>query len=91
MKAGDRARSDGASCGPPGPMELGYMNLTGDEHRDRALADLRWHWDTAYEISEVLGVWRAVRLDNGRTVIAGDPEELRALIIRDYTRDPVRT
>lgn len=62
----------------------------GDED-GRALADLRWHWDTAYEITEALGVWRAVRLDNQVALVAGDPEELRALIIHDYTCRPVRT
>ena len=67
------------------------MNLTDDEHRDRALADLRWHWGEAYEITEALGVWRAVRLDNQVALVAGDPEELRALIIHDYTCRPVRT
>jgi len=59
--------------------------------RQCALADLRWHWGEAYEISEALGVWRAVRLDNGLTLVAIDPEELRALVVRDYTSRPVRT
>ena len=67
------------------------MDATDSESfRDRALADLRHHWGTAYEITEALGVWRAVRLDNQATLLARDSEELRTLIIRDYTSRPVR-
>ena len=33
-----------------------------------ALEDLRWNWDGAYEITEALGVWRAVRRDNQVTL-----------------------
>jgi hypothetical protein len=59
--------------------------------RDRAISDLEFHWGEAYEITEALGVWRAVRHDDQRALIATDPEELRALIITDYTARPVRT
>ena len=34
------------------------------------LDDLRWHWGDAYEITEAVGVWRAVRLDNQTTLVA---------------------
>jgi hypothetical protein len=57
--------------------------------RDTALADLRWHWGDAYEISEASGAWRAVRLDNGVTLVASDPGELRDLIVGDYNARPV--
>jgi hypothetical protein len=61
-----------------------------DAIRDAALADLKHHWGTAYEISEGSGVWRAVRKDNQRVLLAGDPGELRDLIREDYAADPVR-
>lgn len=58
-------------------------------HRDSALNDLVFHWGAAYEISEGLGVWRAVRLDNGVTLVAGSPEGLRDCIRTDYDARPV--
>jgi hypothetical protein len=65
--------------------------LSDDEamFRDRALADLRHHWSGAYEITEALGAWRAVRLDNQRALVAADPGELRDLIRADYAANPV--
>lgn len=57
---------------------------------DAALADLRWNWGDAYEITEAVGVWRAVRLDNQRTLVASDAGELRDLILADYANRPVR-
>ena len=54
------------------------------------LGSLRWHWGTAYEISGIIGVWRAERRDNGRALTADDPEKLRRAIIADYTAKPVR-
>jgi len=53
--------------------------------RDKALRNLQRDWGEAYEISEALGVWRAVRLRNGRTIVATDPVELHALIVRDHS------
>ncbi len=38
---------------------------------------------------EALGVWRAVRLLNGRTIVATDPESLRALMVRDHGAEKV--
>ena len=60
--------------------------------RDEALASLRFHWGSAYEISvgDVAGVWRAVRLDDQRTLIATDASELHTLIVADYTAHPVK-
>ena len=57
--------------------------------RDEALRALDWHWGEAYEITEALGVWRAVRLDNQRAIIAANPDDLRNLIVEDYLKDPV--
>ena len=57
---------------------------------DAALADLRWNWGEAYEITEAIGVWRAVRLDNQRTLVASDAGELHDLIVADYAAQPVR-
>lgn len=53
------------------------------------LADPRWHWGDGYEITEAIGVWRAVRRDNQRALVASEADELRDLIIVDYTRRPV--
>jgi hypothetical protein len=58
--------------------------------RDDALSTLQRSWGEIYEISEAWGVWRAVRLLNGRTVIATDPEALHTLVIRDYGVEKVR-
>ena len=57
--------------------------------RDTALAAVDRHWGDAYEITEALGVWRAVRHDNQRTLIATGAEELQDLIIADYAKQPV--
>lgn len=56
---------------------------------DELLEVLRWHWGEEYEISEALGVWRAVRRDNQVTLVATSADELRALIMADYAADPV--
>jgi hypothetical protein len=59
--------------------------------RDDALRRLQGAWEELYEISEALGVWRAVRLLNGWTIIASSPEELRVLIARDYGVERIRS
>ena len=58
--------------------------------RDDALRTLQRSWAEIYEISEARGVWRAVRLLNGRTVIATNPEALHTLMARDYGVEKVR-
>lgn len=58
--------------------------------RDDELRTLQRSWGEVYEISEALGVWRAVRLLNGRTIIATDPEALHTLMVRDYGVEKVR-
>jgi hypothetical protein len=54
-----------------------------------ALGELRWHWGGAYVIDGTLGRWRAERRDDGRTLAAADPAQLRLAIIEDYRRKPV--
>jgi hypothetical protein len=56
---------------------------------DPDLRDLQFHWGGAYVITGIIGAWRAERRDNGRVLIADDPEKLRRAIIADYTRRPV--
>ena len=52
--------------------------------RGQELADLRWHWDEAYDITWD-GKFRAKRLDDGGELEAGTAAELRELIIRNYS------
>jgi len=58
--------------------------------RDDALRRLQGNWGELYEISEALGVWRAVKLLNGWTIVATSPKELQALIVHDYNIERVR-
>ena len=52
--------------------------------RGRQLADLRWHWDEAYEITWD-GKFRATRLDDGGKLEADTAAGLRELMICDYS------
>ncbi len=54
-----------------------------------ALADLQWHWGSAYLITGNGNHWIAQRRDDGRTLVAGQPDVLREMITEDYTADPV--
>ena len=58
-------------------------------YRDEALRYLQWNWGSAYEITEASGVWRAVRLDNQKTLIATEAPDLRDEIVQDYAANPV--
>ena len=60
-----------------------------DDGIARALKDLRRNWGSAYQITEDLGVWRAVRGDSQVTLIATSPGKLRDLIKANYTARPV--
>jgi len=53
------------------------------------LEELRWHWGSAYEIARTLGMFRAVRRDNGAAVTAPTVARLLAEIGADYTARPV--
>jgi hypothetical protein len=48
------------------------------------LAELRWHWDSAYKIDCDAGVWTARWTDGTDTLAAGTAYKLRALIRADY-------
>lgn len=61
----------------------------GRMYRDEALRYLQWNWGEAYEITEASGVWRAVRRDNQKTLIATEAQDLRDLIVQNYASDPV--
>ena len=52
--------------------------------RGTELADLRWHWDEAYDITWD-GKFRAKRLDDGGELEADTAADLRELIIRNYS------
>lgn len=69
------------------PMRQG-MTMMMSAMRD-ALADLQWNWGEAYLITGMGCQWLAQRRDDGQTLTAGGPEELRTLIIEDYTARPV--
>jgi hypothetical protein len=56
--------------------------------RGRDIADLRWHWDEAYDITWD-GRFRARRLDDGGILEADTAEELGEHIRRDYVERPV--
>ena len=60
-------------------------------YRDEALKDLLFHWGEAYEISVTeAGIWRAVRLDSQRALVATEAQELRDQIVKDYEHNPVK-
>ena len=54
-----------------------------------ALAELQWNWGEAYLITGAAGHWLAQRKDNGQTLTASGPEQLRTLMIEDYAARPV--
>jgi hypothetical protein len=62
----------------------GYLAVA----RGRQLADLRWHWGDAYEITWA-GRFHAWRRDDGAVLSARSSEELRELIRCDYGHRPV--
>ena len=53
------------------------------------LADLQWDWGGAYLITGMSGRWLAQRRDDGQTLTAPGPEELRELITEDHGAQPV--
>ena len=54
-----------------------------------AVADLQWNWGSAYLITGMAGHWLAQRRDDGQTLSASGPEELRELMTEDYRARPV--
>ena len=67
------------------------MTATAEVRKARraALDDLDWHWGESYDLAVTRAGWVAKRLDNNRALVAGSPEELRALILADYAAEPV--
>jgi hypothetical protein len=57
--------------------------------RQAALNDLDGHWGESYDLAVTRAGWVAKRLDNNRALVAGSPEELRALILADDAAEPV--
>jgi hypothetical protein len=60
----------------------GELNRTPDDQEQ--LADLRWHWDLAYEINLCGETWTARFLGGGDMLSAGSADDLRGLIRADY-------
>jgi hypothetical protein len=62
--------------------------MTGSE---ADLAELRWHWGSAYLVHHFAeaGRWVARRRDSHATVSADDPGQLLSLIRADYAAYPV--
>jgi hypothetical protein len=58
--------------------------LNGDDDDLEELADLRWHWDLAYEIDRSRDIWSARFLGGEGRLLACSAEELRSLIRADY-------
>jgi len=57
---------------------------------DEPLTALRWHWGEAYLISFYEpDAWVAQRRDNGETLRADNPMDLRERIKADYAAAPV--
>ena len=63
----------------------------GKERRERdgEIADLRWHWGSAYKITSRNAMFRAVRRDDVSAVTALTAESLRTEIRADYQARPV--
>lgn len=68
---------------------MGTTGTSGrnSQTRDEALEVLTATWGTYYDIRAGLGMWRAVRRGNGRTLAGKTPAELRLAIIRDYSEE----
>ena len=57
----------------------------GNRYLITPLGDLRWHWGEAYQIDNRGLAWVARRRDDNTPLHADSSEELRAMIIADYT------
>jgi hypothetical protein len=58
------------------------LGVSPDE--EEQLADLRWHWDTAYEISRNGETWTGRFLAGTGILTAPSADDLRGLIREDY-------
>jgi hypothetical protein len=64
--------------------------VTPEEERGHELAEMRWHWDRAYQFSWAGGEFRAIRTDNGGVITACEPGQFREAVRLDYINHPVR-
>jgi hypothetical protein len=56
-----------------------------------SLADLRWHWEGAYEFSYSDGTWSAQPADAPAEILTADSAEaLRTLVRQDYAERQLR-
>lgn len=62
----------------------GWLQATDPWDEDSLLADLRWHWDLAYEINLVGGTWTARFLPGTDLLSACSADDLRLLVRADY-------
>jgi hypothetical protein len=58
------------------------LGVSPDE--EEQLADLRWHWDTAYEITRNGETWTGRFLAGPEILTAPSADDLRGLIREDY-------
>jgi hypothetical protein len=63
-------------------MTTGPLSDVPDD--EEQIADLLWHWDTAYEVSRSCETWTARFLTGTETLSAGSADELRQMIRADY-------
>jgi hypothetical protein len=63
---------------------MGRDGLDYGQDDQEELADLRWHWDLAYEIDLSDNTWTARFLAGADSLEAGSADELRRLIWADY-------
>ena len=63
---------------------MGIDGLDREPDESEQLADLRWHWDLAYEINLSGETWTARFLGGPGRLSAGSADELRDLIRADY-------
>lgn len=61
----------------------------GGAYPQAELENLRWHWGEAFDITRTLGMFRAVRRDDGAAVCAPTADRLLAEISADYQARPV--
>lgn len=60
-----------------------------DAARNAALDNLDTYWGQLYDLAVTADGWVAKRLDNKRSLVAGNAAELRALITADHATGPV--
>jgi hypothetical protein len=77
-------RWTGASRAGRSAATLMYGDLNSAPDDQEQLADLRWHWDLAYEINLCGGTWTARFLTAADMFSAASADDLRRRIRADY-------